>query len=179
MPDTENENSPWCFRSETARLLALNVAQIHTGLSEGEASIDTLSSSFQQLANFCLEIQKTEINADNENTLLQVQNIAQNMSGQIDNAIMAFQFYDRLCQRLDHVQNNLHMLSELITDDGHMKDATGWERLRQKIKSSYTMETEHKMHEAVMKGASIEEALQIFKEELAQKTNDEDDIELF
>jgi len=179
MSDADNEKSPWCFRSETARLLALNVAQIHTGLSEGDASIDTLSSSFQLLANFCLELQKTDVDGSEQASLAQVQSIAQNMSGQIDNAIMAFQFYDRLCQRLDHVQNNLHMLSELITDDGHMHDSKGWTNLRQQIKSSYTMETEHRMHEAVMKGASIEEALQIFRDELAQKGNDEDDIELF
>lgn len=173
--DKKHEN--WCFRSETARLLALNVAQIHTGLSEGDSSIDTLSSSFQLLANFCGEIQQME-NSDNNPQVEEVKQIANSMSGQVNNAIMAFQFYDRLCQRLDHVQNNLNMLSGLITDEAHIINAEGWQELRDKIKSSYTMETEHKMHEAVMAGASIEEALELFRQAMAEQP-EEDDIELF
>lgn len=178
MSDPTDKNGPWCFRSETARLLALNVAQIHTGLSEGDASIETLSSSFQQLANFCMEIQSSQLDSNVEQTLTEIKNIAGNMSNQIDSAIMAFQFYDRLCQRLEHVQNNLHDLSELITDENHIGDDKGWQVLRDKIKNSYTMETEHRMHEAVMKGATIEEALDIFREQLKNQPED-DDIELF
>jgi len=170
--------SLWCFRSETARLLALNVAQIHTGLSEGDTSINTLTNSFQQLANFCMQIENANAAEQETSSLSEIKAIAHSMSDQINGAIMAFQFYDRLCQRLDHVQSNLHMLSELITDESHINSSIGWQDLRDKIKSSYTMETEHKMHEAVMKGASIEEALQIYKDELA-RPSDDDDIELF
>ena len=177
MSQDDKKDINWCFRSETARLLALNVAQIHTGLSEGDSSIDTLSSSFQLLANFCDEIQQIE-QTDSESKLAEVKQIAASMSGQVNNAIMAFQFYDRLCQRLDHVQNNLNMLSGLITDEAHIENADGWQALRDKIKSSYTMETEHQMHEAVMAGASIEEALEMFKQALANQP-EEDDIELF
>jgi len=172
------EQNTWCFRSETARLLALNVAQIHTGLSEGDASINMLTSSFQQLASFCLQIENTNFADGGTKELESVKTIAQSMSSQVNSAIMAFQFYDRLCQRLDHVQNNLHMLSELITDEDHMSNSVGWQELRSRIKSSYTMETEHKMHEAVMKGATIEEALQIFREDVAL-LKEEEDIELF
>ena len=177
MSDKDNTPENWCFRSETARLLALNVAQIHTGLSEGDASINTLSDSFQQLANFCDQIQQMD-NTSPEQKLETVKEIAESMSGQVNNAIVAFQFYDRLCQRLDHVQGNLHMLSDLITDEAHIENVGGWQALRDKIKSSYTMETEMEMHEAVMKGATIEEALEIFKQALAEKS-DEDEIELF
>lgn len=175
MSDHDKLNINWCFRSETARLLALNVAQIHTGLSEGDSSIDTLSQSFQQLANFCGQINEMEASSQN---LEEIKQIAANMSGQVNGAIMAFQFYDRLCQRLEHVQENLHMLSDLITDDGHMNNSDGWKDLRDKIKSSYTMETEHKMYDAVMTGATIEDALEIFKQEIANLP-EEDDIELF
>ena len=177
MSNNDKQHENWCFRSETARLLALNVAQIHTGLSEGDSSIDTLSSSFQLLANFCGEIQQLENNQDSPQ-IEQVKQIAESMSGQVNNAIMAFQFYDRLCQRLDHVQSNLNMLSGLITDEAHIVNADGWQELRDKIKSSYTMETEHRMHEAVMEGASIEEALELFRKAMAEQP-EEDDIELF
>ena len=162
----------WCVRSETAKILALNVAQIHTSLSEGDSSIDTLTSSFQQLATFCEDIQ----HIDPENKLVDLQTIASNMSNHVNDAIMAFQFYDRLCQRLEHVQGNLHMMSDLISDEKSTQDVEGWQSLRNKIKDSYTMETEHKMFDAVLKGASIEEALEIFKKEVMAQ---EDEIELF
>lgn len=170
-----DDKQNWCFRSETARLLALNVAQIHTGLSEGDSSINTLTSSFQQLAAFCEKIEKHDENAISTENL---KSIAHSMSSQVNDAIVAFQFYDRLCQRLDHVQANLQYLSTLITDEGHINNSEGWQGLRDKIKASYTMETEHKMHDAVMKGATIEEALELFRKEL-ESLKDEDDIELF
>ena len=169
----DSDRNHWCFRSETAKLLALNVAQIHTSLSEGDSSINTLTSSFQQLATFCEDIQ----NIDSENKLADVKSIASNMSTQVNDAIMAFQFYDRLCQRLEHVQGNLHMMSDLISDEESTQDVEGWKELRSKIKDSYTMETEHKMFDAVLKGATIEEALDIFKKEVMAQ--EDDDIELF
>ena len=168
----------WCFRSETARLLALNVAQIHTGLNEGDSSIEALSNSFQQIASFCLAIEKLEDSDKQPLTLEQIQSIATSMSSQINQAIIAFQFYDRLCQRLEHVQANLHALSELVTNDTHIQDDRAWRLLRDKIKAGYTMSTEHKMHEAVMLGASIEQALQIYREEMANKLESVD-VELF
>lgn len=178
MAEQKTNNSNWCFRSETARLLALNVAQIHTGLSEGDSSIDTLTSSFQELASFCMQLESIDTANNSDEQLANIKHIAENMSGQVSGAIMAFQFYDRLCQRLGHVQNNLHLLSDLITDDEHMTNTQGWEGLRDKIKQSYTMETEHKMHDAVMNGATIDEALQMFKDEM-NNAEDDDDIELF
>lgn len=163
----------WELRSETARLLALNVAQIYTGLNEGEASINSLTESFQQLASFCLQIQNMEVDGQPGHTVADIKDIANNISAQVDNAIVAFQFYDRLSQRLGHVQNNLQLLAELISDDNR----EGWQDLRSKIKGSYTMESEHRMHDAVMSGASIEAALQLFKAELLNRKTDE--IELF
>lgn len=174
MANEVNPNVSWDLRSETARLLALNVAQIYTGLNEGDASINSLTHSFQQLANFCMQIQNMQLEDNSGDQVQEIKGIAANISSQVDSAIIAFQFYDRLSQRLGHVQDNLQMLSELIAEES----GEGWQELRAKIKRSYTMESEHKMHDAVMAGASIEEALQIFKDDFLNRDED-DDIELF
>ena len=155
MSNNDKQHENWCFRSETARLLALNVAQIHTGLSEGDSSIDTLSSSFQLLANFCGEIQQLESNQDSPQ-IEQVKQIAESMSGQVNNAIMAFQFYDRLCQRLDHVQSNLNMLSGLITDEAHIVNADGWQELRDKIHNFQNQEDSGDLRKAGLRIGTLE-----------------------
>lgn len=175
MSDAEQSHPNWCFRAETARLLALNVAQIHTGLNEGDASIDTLTQSFQKLANFCADLSTMQPTAS---SIEQLSSIAQQMTEEVNEAIIAFQFYDRLCQRLGHVQENLFLLSELITDEDHINSAAGWQTLRTKIKASYTMELEHTVYEAVMDGATIEQALELYKKAFNQHQQ-EDDIELF
>lgn len=161
-----------CFRSETAKLLALNVAQIHSGLHEGDSSIEQLGSSFQDLAKFCMHVQNSP-NSDDETKVL-----AQSVLSQVDSAIVSFQFYDRLTQRLAHVQNNLSLLSELLSDENRLDDSNDWRSLRDRIKASYTIETEVEMHNAIMNGSTIEEALELFKQRLKDASED-DSIEFF
>ncbi|AWB67028.1 hypothetical protein C2869_11515 [Saccharobesus litoralis] len=171
--------SEWCFRSETTTLLALSIAQIHMSLTEGDNSINTLSASFQELANICLNVEKLAKN-DESTSMASIVGEVENMSGQINSAIVAFQFYDRLCQRMEHVASSLENLAELLTDDGKFIDAQGWQALREKIKQHYTMKEEHLMFESIMKGSSAHEAMEIYRQSLLEsKANEDDDIELF
>ncbi|MUH73256.1 hypothetical protein [Psychrosphaera haliotis] len=161
-----------CFRSETARLLALNVAQIQTGMLDGENSIEQIGDSFQDLASFCLNMQnKSECPPE-------LKQEAALMYQKVNGAIVAFQFYDRLAQRLDHVQKNLILLSEILSDNEKLDNPDDWQCLRTRIKSSYSIDSEVVMYEAVMNGATITEAIEIFKKELNTTSNDEA-IELF
>lgn len=161
-----------CFRSETARLLALNVAQIQTGMLDGENSIEQIGDSFQDLANFCLNMQNKPECPEG------LKHEASLMYQKVNGAIVAFQFYDRLAQRLDHVQKNLILLSEILSDNEKLDNPDDWLSLRTRIKSSYSIESEVVMYEAVMNGATIAEAIEIFKKELNTTSNDEA-IELF
>lgn len=172
LTSTLNNQDKLCFRAETAKLLALNVAQIHSGLHEGESSIEQLGDSFQDLAGFCMKIQNSP---DSDQP---TKDLAQSVLSQVDSAIVSFQFYDRLTQRLAHVQDNLSLLSELLSDQARIDSIDDWRILRDKIKTSYSMETEQEMHEAIMSGASIDEALEIFKKKLSE-SNTEQVIEFF
>ena len=73
-------------------------------------------------------------------------------------AIIAFQFYDKLVQRLDHVCHSLAGLSELVTDKSQLFNRTAWVELQRKINRKYTMAEERAMFDAVMAGATVEEA---------------------
>lgn len=175
---TDGESRDWCFRSQTANLLALSIAQIHMSLTEGDNSIDTLTQSFQDLAHFCMKVEnlaKTEVK---EGSSQEIVNVASDMSTQINGAIMAFQFYDRLCQRMSHVATSLDKLSELLKEEAHLEQQEGWQDLREQIKQQYTMKAEHQMYELIMQGCSPEEALAKHKDAMNSQ-DDENDIELF
>ena len=177
--DPSVKDELWCFRAETAKLLGLSVTQIHTSLTDGENSVGTLTSSFGELTNFCAEVQKLangEVMDTNKQKM--IHDVAENMSESINSAIVAFQFYDRLSQRISHVSDSLDQLSHLIKDDANLNDPIGWKNLRDHIKSSYSMAAEYAMYEAIMGGATVPEALALYKEKI-HEDQASDDIELF
>lgn len=176
--NTAKSSPSWCFRTETANLLGLSILQIHTTLTDGSRSINTLSDSFQELAEYCFSVQTILAEQTSSSTTNQVLQINEDMRAKISAAIIAFQFYDRLTQRLDHVTGSLEQLGDLIKDDTHLNDPDGWKNLRDHIRSSYTLATEHVMFDAIMKGATIEEALQIYQTSIHEE-EPSDDIELF
>ena len=92
-------------------------------------------------------------------------------------AIMAFQFYDRLVQRLDHACRSIDALAELIADARRLYNPSEWVGIQQKIRSKYTMESERIMFDAILDGATVAEALALSRQKLAD--NKPDDIELF
>jgi len=47
------------------------------------------------------------------------------------------------------------------------------------IRSKYTLDADKAMFEAIVKGASIEEAIKISEQHRSQSKNDDDDIEMF
>ncbi len=169
----------WCFRAETAKLLGLSITQIHTSLTDGDNSVSTLTDSFQQLADFCSNVKSlSSEDAEKHKSKEEINELATSMSSTIDNAIVAFQFYDRLSQRMEHVSTSLEQLSELIKDDDHLNDPLGWKVLREHIKSSYSLDAEHVMYNAIMDGATTAEALELYKK-IMHESDAADDIELF
>lgn len=186
MPSDDNivKDELWCFRSETAKLLGLSVTQIHTSLTDGDNSVGTLTDSFGQLAEFCSTVQDLANNFSQEKgqidpaAIEKIKELSESMSDTIDNAIIAFQFYDRLSQRMGHVSSSLDRLSHLIKDDINLNDPVGWKNLRESIRSSYSIDAEYVMYEAIMNGASTAEALELYQEKM-HESDAADDIELF
>jgi hypothetical protein len=91
-------------------------------------------------------------------------------------SIVAFQFYDKLVQRLSHVNHSLAALSDLVGDNSRSFNPTEWRGLREKIRSCYTMKEEAEMFEAILAGTPVQQVLDQFMARLNDKP---DDIELF
>ena len=178
----------WSQVKETINMLTLAVSQVECTMTDGEKSITELTKSFTYIASQLKEVIDTHDNKSNEtNTddskIASIKLSAKEIHQQIMSAIVAFQFYDRLSQRLDHVKRDLGWLSNLVSDPQQLYNPLAWSKLQEDIMSNYTMEEERIMFQHIMKGASVEEALEIYQHHFISKKEEgdtsTDEIELF
>lgn len=174
----------WSQVRETIAMLALAVAQIEATMAEGDESISTLSNAFTFIAARVRDWREKQASALAQTSVDQRQiddlnHNADSVQEHVNNAIIAFQFYDRLTQRLQHVKTSLLDLGDLIGDRSRLYDPSAWQALQQEIKSSYTMEAERAMFDAILQGESVEDALRIFRASQAADIASDDDVELF
>lgn len=168
-------------------MLYLAVCQIEATLSDSNTSVDTLTNTFTRLAQHTGEvsnqIQSLKEVEELEAFKADLSATAREMEANIFGSVQAFQFYDRVCQRLDHVARSLEKVSNLMEDESKVFDPSNWLSVQNDIKSSYTMEAERIMFEFIMRGGSVKEALEIYRHHFDNKKSSEnsndDEIELF
>lgn len=177
----------WCHIQETITMLYLAVCQIETSMADSSKSVNTLTHSFTELAKHS-QLVDDQVQALSSSDELggfkdEVSYTAREMGEKIKQAITAFQFYDRITQRLDHVARSLESVSNVINDSGQLNNPQAWKDIQTQVKSSYTMEAERIMFEHIMRGASVKEALDIYRHHFEQEAinGDEssDEVELF
>ncbi|MCK4951651.1 MAG: hypothetical protein KAS48_07520 [Gammaproteobacteria bacterium] len=172
-----NPDLDWSQIKETVLLLHAATAQIQSSMTEGEESVTALTESFTTLVG------KTSIIGEAAESLkdsTEKQTILSNyhdVLDQVQSAIVAFQFYDRMTQRLEHVSHSLGSLAELIGEHDRVFSPYEWKGLQKTIQSRYTNESDRTLFEAILDGASVDKALKLAKEKAAQEKDD--DIELF
>ena len=184
---SENPDLDWSQIRETITMLALAVAQVESSMTDGAQSVSTLTESFTRMATYVSKIRNTtaKVTPDNLPQFQKVINAtASELEGDVQEAVIAFQFYDRISQRLDHVCKSLDQLGGLISKPESLYNPQEWSNLQNQIKGSYTMEAERIMFEHILRGHSIEEALEIYRHHFDEKDaghddDTDDDIELF
>lgn len=157
----------WCHVRETINMLYLAVCQIETTLSDSNSAVNTLSQSFVQLAEHAgavnRQIQEIERVGDLASFKADMASTTAEMASNINASVEAFQFYDRICQRLDHIARGLERVSLVMEDSAQINDPASWHQIQQDIRNSYTMEAERIMFEFIMRGGSVRDALQIYR----------------
>ncbi len=96
----------------------------------------------------------------------------------VNDSIVAFQFYDRMQQCLEHVTSNLNGLSNIVENPNLLYNSVEWKNLQNMIRDRYTMESEKAMFDAILGGKSIDEAIAIAADYEAEDEKD-NEIELF
>ncbi|NJM13029.1 MAG: hypothetical protein HC889_15230 [Synechococcaceae cyanobacterium SM1_2_3] len=182
----------WSQIRETILMLALGVAQIEISMRDSDGSVEVLSNSFTSMMGQVKMIERIASGLpDTEDTAAAKVGMigsCETVGEMMRSAIVAFQFYDKLTQRLSHVSSSLGTLADLVSDSRRLYNPYEWLGMQEKIKSRYTMEEERLMFEAVMQGKTVKQALAIYMQAIEEKKQkaassgaaaDDDDIEMF
>ncbi|MCP4106754.1 MAG: hypothetical protein GY749_14650 [Desulfobacteraceae bacterium] len=174
-----NPDLDWSQIRETVLMLNLAVAHIERTMRDGDDSVTALAEMFTSMMSNMQAISKvSESLPDNEQKVAIEKNF-RDTSDKMHTAIVAFQFYDKLAQRLAHIGYSLASLGNLITDPDKLYNPRGWSGLQDLIKSKYNIDSDRKMFDAILNGATVEEALQVKLEDENDADEHDDNIELF
>ncbi len=178
MPSQPNKpDLDWSQVKETVLMLNLAVARIEKAMKDGDDSVTTLADLFTSIMGNVGIIGRA---ADKLPDTHEKETIKSNftlVSKKMNEAIVAFQFYDLLTQRLSHISHTLAALADLVADSSRLYNPYEWFGLQDMIKSKYTMDIDRAMFDAVVNGATVEEALQLSA--ASPEEPREDNIELF
>jgi hypothetical protein len=176
--DASNPDLDWSQVRETVMMLNVALSQVERSMTEGDESINALTRVFTVMAGKIKEIdQASDILKDSQEKKA-IRTNCQDIAEMVDDAIVAFQFYDRLIQRLSHVGLNLSALSDLINDRQRLYSPHEWHGLQEMIKSKYYIDADRQMFNAILNGASVEEALDVGERHRRQE-KDKNTVEVF
>jgi hypothetical protein len=157
-------------------MLILSAIQVEDMLNESDLSVNTLTESFTSIVEHMQAINDYLLALDSCEIRDEALACCAETTDKIQASIIAFQFYDRMQQCLQHVTLNLKGLSELVQDPDRLYSPAEWRQFQHEIRSRYTMESEKLMFDAIVQGKSVNEALAIKNAHLEDQA---DNIELF
>ena len=175
----------WSQIRETILMLNLATARIEYCMRDGDDSVETLTNSFTSMAGNVAAIrsaleqlwQDAEIDGDIKEA---VYSNADKITEKMKSAIVAFQFYDKLVQRLNHIGKSMSALGDLVGDQHRLYSPYEWNALQEKIRAQYSMTDEIEMFDKIVKGMSVEEVVQAMRDKHeTPSTKDDQDVELF
>lgn len=174
----------WSQIRETILMLGVSIGQIEHAMSDGHDSVKTLAESFANMHNELKRVRQAAQSLSPEILATPaVQEIISNSTEaarSTDKAIIAFQFYDRMTQRLQHVCDAVDSLAALVSDQRRLYNPGEWVELQTQIRSKYTMEEERLMFDAILQGMPLKQALALTEAALAaRKAAPDSDLELF
>ncbi len=158
-------------------MLILSAIQVEDMMAESDLSVNTLTESFTSIVEHMQAINDYLLALDSCEIREEALACCAETTDKIQASIIAFQFYDRMQQCLQHVTSNLKGLSELVQDQNRLYSPAEWREFQREIRSRYTMESEKLMFDAIVKGKSVHEALAI--KNAHQEEDQSDNIELF
>lgn len=169
----------WSQVRETILMLNLAIAQLEMAMRDSTGSVEVLTNSFTGMYGNMMGLVEAAQALPDSPVKHSIQELGVNVSGQMQQAIIAFQFYDRLSQRLTHVSHSLENLSTIVRDPGRLYNPAAWHDLQQQIRSKYTMQDERTMFDTLLATGDVQLALDQYVARKQEEAGGSDDIELF
>lgn len=178
---------------QTILILNLSIAQIDLSITEGDNSVNALIDSFTYMSQHIEQIQAASQNlieqAEEAGEALQSHSSlllseAGELSAKMQQAIIAFQFYDKLSQRLSHVSHGLSGLAEIVSHEMRVKSPQEWEDFKASVRKGTTMREEEELFELIFdQHVPAEEAIEVMKDRMRSRMHEEeqaeDEVEFF
>jgi ribosomal protein L16 Arg81 hydroxylase len=173
----------WTPERQTAHMLDLCEAQMEAALQESDTAVDALVQAFTSMvdtARSVSELASTLPPSDEQRALVDIGQHCQQMTRQMASAVVAFQFYDKLTQRLGHVRYSLSTLAMFVCNPAQTAQQDQWKKLFGTLRRLYRTEEERAIFQLVANGVSADEArIQVTQEKAAQAPAPAGEIELF
>lgn len=169
----------WSQVRETILMLNLAVAQIEVAMRDSAGSVDVLTNTFTGMYGNLMALVEAAQSLPDGPAKQAIQDSGMAVSAQMQQAIVAFQFYDRLSQRLSHACHSLDDLTAIVSDPARLYNPYAWLALQQKIRSRYTMEDEKLMFDTLLKTGNVQAALDQYVNSRHQQASGDQDVELF
>jgi hypothetical protein len=169
----------WSQVRETILMLNLAAAQIEMALRESGGSVEVLTGSFTGIYGNLMALVDAVHSLPESDVKQRIEATGATASAQMQHAIIAFQFYDRLSQRLAHVCRSLDELSAIVSDSSRLYNPAAWHALQMQIRSKYTMEDEKLMFDKLISSGNVRAALDEYVHTKQEQAGGSSDIELF
>ena len=162
---------------EAVKAVKAVAAQVKMSLGESDDSIamlvESISATVTSVRNIESQLNSLESAQPGEELMSVFEQSCKTAQVQLSQAFMALQFYDRLSQRLQHVEDNLIAVIDVMQspDQQHGKL---WEHLNSKLRSVYSREQEQHIT-----GSAAAEGVGASAQKPGSSAADESDIELF
>ncbi len=111
---------------ESARLIRVALAQLHSFLRQGHEATNQLATAVGSLAS--------HVSQDDA--------LDPHLATAAQDAVMAMQFYDHLSQRLNHVTAGLELLAGLLEQPERYEQPEAWPALHETMKGLYSLADE-------------------------------------
>ena len=158
---------------ETARLLKMAILQIDTSLKESDNSMEQLIESIAAIDH---SVRRMQTHLENTQTDELLETECKLAATQIQQTIIAFQFYDLLSQRISHIRRNLDEIIAVISAQQDAHPAL-WRNLQQRMQAVYSPKQEQMMYKALL-DSPFDENSDHSSETVSRKTVT-GDIEIF
>ncbi|RTL51345.1 MAG: hypothetical protein EKK46_12415 [Rhodocyclaceae bacterium] len=174
----------WSQVRETVLMLELAAGQVEAAMKDSNTSVGVLTDTFTSLADTLVTVDVAldtlPDSVGNGLVKAEIREGTRQIGEKVHQAIIAFQFYDKLVQRLDHVCASLAGLSVVVSDRAKLYNPDEWLGLQQRIRDKYTMEEERAMFDAVLQGMTVKDALAHYMQARMQQVEESGgDVELF
>lgn len=169
----------WSQVRETILMLNLATAQIEMAMKDSSGSVEVLTNTFTGMYGNLMSLVEQVHTLPDSPVRKSIEEAGSAISSQMQHAIVAFQFYDRLSQRLSHVCRSLDDLNGIVSDPNQLYNPFAWHALQQKIRAKYTMEDEKLMFDKLLETGDVKAALEQFMHAKQEQSGGSSDVELF